>query len=211
MAPTLRGRDGAGRTDIRPRSVARTTRDQALSQISIREITMPYLPASLSPPSSPPRLAVLHETGAIVMGRVDAPGTVLFNLTLVSRSCCTAAVGKAALNRSPTIRSSNRHAAGLIRRTSHTITTWTTCCATSRRSAPAATASTTRRDAEDHLHRRLPLRPAPVRSRSDQRPGLKQGLPTWRVDEIGRLVADHAAQISAKLGARVRLTKEIPE
>lgn len=194
--------NGYGRRYVLGMALARLG-DQALSQMTIRDAAMPFLRSLSEVTGLTSRVAVLHESVVTVVGRHDAPGAVRFNLQFGQPELLhCSAVGKALLSALP--ESAVRELIdqqGLVRRTSRTITDSNALLRDLSTIRTRGYAFDDEEDAEGIVcvgsavydHRGTAAAAISVT-------GLKQGIPQWRLDEIGSLVADHAARISNKLG-----------
>ena len=179
--------------------------DVVVSQIALRDVAMPVLRALTDESGLTSRVAVLDEQYAVVIGRVDANrGTVRFATNLGKREHLhCSAVGKAMLASFPdaTVGEIAR-AAGLPGKTAHTITDSASLLrelATVRRRGYAV-------DDEEDAEGVFCVGSAVADHGGHcvgaiSVTGLKLDLPPWRIEQLGQTVRDHAARISAELGA----------
>lgn len=194
---------GYGRTYVLGMALARLG-DQALSQMTIRDAAMPLLQSLTEATGLTSRVAVLHDAGLAIVGRHDAPGSVRFNLFFGQPELLhCSAVGKALLSALPPARVRELIEAqqGMPRRTSRTILTVEDLFRDLATIRGRGYAFDDEEDAEGIICVGAPVfdhRGSAAGALSVT--GLKQGIPQWRLDEIGTIVADHAAQVSAKLG-----------
>ena len=153
------------------------------------------------------RVAVLEESYAIVIGRVDEPSsTVRFTANLGKREHLhCSAVGKAMLAALPaeTVRRILA-TAGMPGKTSHTITDEAALLAELEGVARHGYAIDDEEDAEGVF-----CVGSAVFDRSAgcvgavSVTGLKLDLPAWRIEQLGQIVGEHASRISTLLGAVV--------
>jgi IclR family acetate operon transcriptional repressor len=98
--------------------------DMAVANISLADVAMPELRKLTAELGMTSRLAILDEGYAVVVGRVDAPGSIRFDAALGRRELphCSA-VGKALLSSLPQDEAQRiLESAPLPRRTTHTVT-----------------------------------------------------------------------------------------
>jgi IclR family acetate operon transcriptional repressor len=182
--------------------------DVVVSQIALRDVAMPAMRDLTALTGLTSRVAVLDEPYAVVIGRVDAPrGTEPFAANLGKREHLhCSAVGKAMLAVLP--ETSVREivaAAGLPGKTPRTITDAASLAAELDAVGSRGYAIDDEEDAEgvfcvgsavvDHAARCVGAISVT---------GLKLDLPAWRVEQLGEAVHEHAARISALLGAPAR-------
>ena len=179
--------------------------DVVVSQIALRDVAMPVLRDLTATTGLTSRVAVLDESYAVVIGRVDAPrSTVRFAANLGKREHMhCSAVGKAMLAALPD--ASVRQivvTAGLPGKTPHTITNEPALLAELEVVVRRGFAIDDEEDAEGVF-----CVGSAVFDRSAgcvgavSVTGLKLDLPAWRVEQIGNAVRDHATRISTLLGA----------
>lgn len=193
---------GYGRSYVLGMALARLG-DQALSQMTIRDAAMPFLRRLSGATGLTSRVAILHESVVTVVGRHDAPGAVRFNLRFGQPELLhCSAVGKALLSALPERQVRELvEAQGLPRRTSRTITNIDDLLRHLGTVRSRGYAFDDEEDAEGIVCVGAPVydhRGSAAAAISVT--GLKQGIPGWRLDDVGSLVADHAQQISDKLG-----------
>ena len=177
--------------------------DAAAAQAPLAGVATPVLRSLTDATGLTTRLVVPDGPYAVVIARVDAPGSVRFASYLGKREYphCTSA-GKALLAALPAERARQLAlAAGMPARTPRTITDPD---ALLRDLALAAMRGYTIDDEEDAEG--VFCIGAPVRDRSGScvgaisGTGLKLNRPAWRMDELGVLVRDAADEISRALG-----------
>jgi IclR family acetate operon transcriptional repressor len=179
--------------------------DLVVSQIALRDVALPVLRELSRETRLAARAAVLDAPYAIVIARVDAPDSaVRFAVNLGKREHLhCSAVGKAmlaALEREAA--RSMLEAAGLPGKTSRTITDEATLLAELDAVAQQGYAVDDEEDAEgvfcvgsavmDHTGRCVGAISVT---------GIKRDMPSWQVALLGTKVREHAAQVSARLGA----------
>jgi len=179
--------------------------DVVVSQVGLRDVSMPVLRSLTDATGLTSRAAVLDAPYAVVIGRVDVPNsTVRFAASLGKREHLhTSAVGKAMLSAldSSTVRTIVAEA-GLPRKTSRTIVDLD---ALETELALVADRGYAVDDEEDsdgvfcigaaiHDHTGTCVGAISVT-------GIKLDLPAWRVHQIGETVGEHADRISTELGA----------
>lgn len=184
--------------------------DLVVSQHGLRDVAMPILRSLTDETGLTSRVAVLDEMFAVAIGRVDArQGVVRFTADLGRHEHLhSSAVGKAMLSLLDEERVREIAAAtGLPAKTPHTIVDADALIgdlASVRRRGYAID------DEEDNEG--VFCVGAPVVDHSGQCPGaisatgLKLDLPAWRIEQLGETVREHAARISAELGAPVGTT-----
>jgi len=179
--------------------------DVVVSQIALRDLAMPVMRELTAATGLTSRVAVLDESYAVVIGRVDGPSsTVRFTANLGKREHLhSSAVGKAMLATMPTetVREILA-AAGMPGKTSNTIADESALLAELEAVARRGYAIDDEEDTEgvfcvgsavfDHSTRCVG---------AVSITGLKLDLPVWRVEQLGQVVRDHAGRISALLGA----------
>jgi len=187
--------------------------DVVVSQVALRDVTMPVLRSLTATTGLTSRAAVLDAPYAIVIGRVDVPNSaVRFAASLGKREHLhTSAVGKAMLS---ALDGSSVRAivaeAGLPRKTGRTIVELD---ALERELALIADRGYAVDDEEDsegvfcigaavHDHTGGCVGAISVT-------GIKLDLPAWRVHQLGETVCEHAGSISAELGAPRATTTEV--
>lgn len=181
--------------------------DRVVSQIAVRDVAMPVLAELTEATGLTSRLAVLDEGGAMVIGRVDAPGAVRFTTQLGRRELPhSSGVGKALLATLPEARVREiAEAAGLPRRTDKTLTDIDTLLHDLARTRERGYAVDDEEDAEGVF-----CVGATFTDHRDQVAGgisvtgLKLDLPAWRIHQLGETVRSHADQIASALGAPTR-------
>ncbi len=181
--------------------------DVVVSQIALRDVAMPVLRDLTAATGQTSRVAVLEESYAIVIGRVDEPSsTVRFTANLGKREHLhCSAVGKAMLAALPaeTVRRILA-TAGMPGKTSHTITDEAALLAELEGVARHGYAIDDEEDAEGVF-----CVGSAVFDRSAgcvgavSVTGLKLDLPAWRIEQLGQIVGEHAGRISTLLGAVV--------
>jgi IclR family acetate operon transcriptional repressor len=179
--------------------------DVVVSQIALRDVALAVMRDLTRETGLTSRVAVLDEPYAVVIARVDAPhSTVRFTANLGKREHLhCSAVGKAMLaSLSETTVHEILATAGLPEKTAHTITDAVALRAELDSVVRRGFAIDDEEDAEgvfcvgsavlDHTARCVGAISVT---------GLKLDLPAWRVERLGQTVRDHAARISALLGA----------
>jgi len=179
--------------------------DVVVSGIALRDVALPVLRDLAVETRLTSRVAVLDEPYAVVIGRVDAPDSyVRFVANLGKREHLhSSAVGKAmlaALDRPAAL--SMLAAAGLPGKTQHTITDEATLLAELDAVSQRGFAVDDEEDADGvfcvgvavHDHTGSCAGAISVT-------GIKRDLPTWQVAQLGSKVREHAARVSALLGA----------
>jgi IclR family acetate operon transcriptional repressor len=179
--------------------------DVVVSQIALRDVAMPVLRDLTALTGLTSRVAVLDEPYAVVIGRVDAPrGTVRFAANLGKREHLhCSAVGKSMLAALPeeTVREIVE-AAGLPGKTAKTVTDEATLLSELAAVGERGYAIDDEEDAEGvFCVGAAVLDHSPRCVGAISVTGLKLDLPAWRVEQLGRTVGEHAARISALLGA----------
>ena len=179
--------------------------DVVVSQIALRDVAMPVLRDLTALTGLTSRVAVLDEPYAVVIGRVDAPrGTVRFAANLGKREHLhCSAVGKSMLAALPeeTVREIVE-AAGLPGKTAKTVTDEATLLSELAAVGDRGYAIDDEEDAEGvFCVGAAVLDHSPRCVGAISVTGLKLDLPAWRVEQLGRTVGEHAARISALLGA----------
>jgi IclR family transcriptional regulator, acetate operon repressor len=179
--------------------------DVVVSQIALRDVAMPVMRDLTATTGLTSRVAVLDESYAVVIGRVDGPSsTVRFTANLGKREHLhSSAVGKAMLATMPT---ETVHqivgTAGMPGKTSHTITDESALLAELDAVARRGYAIDDEEDTDGVF-----CVGSAVFDRSAHClgavsiTGLKLDLPAWRIEQVGQTVRDHANRISALLGA----------
>lgn len=177
--------------------------EQALAQLTVRDVALPFLRSLSGETGLTSRVAVLRDSVITVVGRFDVPGAVRFNLHFGEPELLhCSAVGKAFLSALPPEDARELvEQQGLVRHTSHTITDLADLMQHLETTRRRGYSVDDEEDAEgivcigapifDHLG--LPAAAISVT-------GLKQGIPDWRVEQIGLAVSRHAGQITEKLG-----------
>jgi IclR family transcriptional regulator, acetate operon repressor len=177
--------------------------DAAAEQSPLVSVAMPVLQSVTDATGLTTRLCVPDGPFAIVMARVDAPGTVRFASYLGKREFphCTSA-GKALLAALPLERARDLALeAGMLRRTSRTITDPDALLRDLELSAVRGYAIDDEEDSDGVF-----CMGAAVYDRGGacvaaiSGTALKLNRPTWRMDELGVAVRDAADQITALLG-----------
>jgi IclR family acetate operon transcriptional repressor len=187
--------------------------DLVVSQIALRDVALPELRRLTDETDLTTRVAVLEDDAAIPIARVDAPqSNIRFAANLGKREHLhCSAVGKAMLATLPEGRVREIAAsAGLPRRTMHTITEVDALLRELEAARERGFAVDDEEDNEgvfcvgaavlDHNHRC---------AGGISVTGLKIELPLWRIQQLGRTVAEHAARISASLGAVERKAEPV--
>jgi IclR family acetate operon transcriptional repressor len=179
--------------------------DVVVSQIALRDVAMPVLRELTAATGQTSRVAVLEESYAIVIGRVDEPtSTIRFTANLGKREHLhCSAVGKAMLAALPAETVHQILAtAGMPGKTSHTITDEAALLAELEGVARHGYAIDDEEDAEGVF-----CVGSAVFDRSGgcvgavSVTGLKLDLPAWRIEQLGQIVGEHANRISTLLGA----------
>jgi IclR family transcriptional regulator, acetate operon repressor len=177
--------------------------DAAEAQAPLVDIATPVLRSLTAATGLTTRLVVPDGPFAMVIARIDAPGSVRFASYLGKREYphCTSA-GKALLAALPPERARElARQAGLPARTSRTITDPEALLRDLALAAVRGYAIDDEEDAEGVF-----CVGAAVRDRSGRcvaaisGTGLKLNRPTWRMDELGLLVRDAADQVTRALG-----------
>jgi IclR family acetate operon transcriptional repressor len=179
--------------------------DVVVSQIALRDVAMPVLRDLTALTGLTSRVAVLDEPYAVVIGRVDAPrGTIRFAANLGKREHLhCSAVGKAMLAALPpqTVREIVS-TAGMPGKTAKTIIEEAALFSDLEEVSRRGYAIDDEEDADGVFcvgSAVLDHSPRCVGAVSVT--GLKLDLPVWRVEQLGRTVGEHAARVSALLGA----------
>jgi IclR family acetate operon transcriptional repressor len=180
--------------------------DVVVSQIALRDVALPVLRSLTAAVALPSRVAVLDEPYAIVIGRVDAPGSsVRFAANLGKREHLhCSAVGKAMLAALPDAQVREiAAAAGLPGHTERTLTDVDSLLAEVDAVRRRGYATDDEEDAPgvfcvgsavfDHGGHCVGAISAT---------GLKSEVRPARIEQLGQTVREHAARISALLGAR---------
>ena len=182
--------------------------DLVVSQHGLRDMAMPVLRALTDETGLTSRVAILDEVYAVAIGRVDARQGVVRLAADLGRHehLHSSAVGKAMLSLLDEETVLEIAAAtGLPGKTAHTIVDAAALLrdlATVRRRGYAID------DEEDHEG--VYCVGAAVVDHSGQclgaisATGLKLDLPAWKIEQLGETVRNHAARISAELGAPAR-------
>ncbi|MEU7002188.1 IclR family transcriptional regulator [Nonomuraea sp. NPDC046570] len=179
--------------------------EHAVAQVSLREVAGPVLRELSEETGMSSRVAVPEEGFAVIVGRVDAPGTVRFDLHMGHREPphCTG-LGKAMASAMPEDRLREIvERVGLPQRTSRTITDLPTLLADLAEVRRRGYAVDDEEDAEGIF-----CVGAPVHDHRGQCAGavsvtgLKLDLPAWRIHQIGESVRTHAERITGLLGGR---------
>lgn len=194
---------GYGRSYVLGMALARLG-EQALSQVTVRDVAMPFLRTLSNETGLTSRVAVLWDSVITVVGRFDAPGAVRFNLHFGEPELLhCSAVGKAFLSVLPEEEAQRLiEQQGLPRRTRNTITDVEDLIGHLRTTRQRGYSVDDEEDAEGIVCIGAPVldhRGGPAAAISVT--GLKQGIAEWRIDQIGSVVAAHAAELSEKLGA----------
>jgi len=179
--------------------------DVVVSQIALRDVALPVLHDLAHETQLAARVAVLDEPFAVVIARVDAPSSsVRFAANLGKREHLhSSAVGKAML--ASLDRNAARAilaAAGMPRKTPHTISDEETLFAELDAVAQRGYALDDEEDVEGVF-----CVGAAVRDHTTHCvgaisvTGIKRDLPSWQVALLGAKVGEHAARVSALLGA----------
>ena len=194
--------DGGSRRYRLGMSLARLG-DQAIGNIAIADIALPILRELTAEIDLTSRVAVMEDGFAVVVGRVDAPGAVRFDLKLGRREMphCTA-VGKVLLASLP-----REQALGILRRTglphrsSHTLTTEAEVMRDLTDTLKRGYAIDDEEDAEGVM-----CIGACIFDRSGAAAGaisvtgLMQRIRDRGVEDVGRSVMRHADRVSAAMG-----------
>jgi IclR family transcriptional regulator, acetate operon repressor len=179
--------------------------DVVVSQIALRDLAMPVMRDLTSATGLTSRVAVLDESYAVVIGRVDSPSsTVRFTANLGKREHLhSSAVGKAMLATMPaeTVRQILA-TAGMPGKTPNTIADEPALLAELEAVGRRGYAIDDEEDTEGVFcvgsavfdHGAHCVGAVSIT-------GLKLDLPVWRVEQLGEVVRDHASRISALLGA----------
>ncbi|MEA2256941.1 MAG: IclR family transcriptional regulator, acetate operon repressor [Solirubrobacteraceae bacterium] len=178
--------------------------ERVVSQITLRDVAMPILHDVTDATGLTSRLAVLEDAWAVVLGRVDAPGTVRFTSNVGRRELPhSSGVGKALLAALPPERVRELvERTGLPQRTPKTITEADALLRDLDAVRERGYAIDDEEDAEGVF--------CVGASFADHQgevaggisvTGLKLDLPAWRIHQIGETVHAHADRISAALGA----------
>jgi IclR family transcriptional regulator, acetate operon repressor len=179
--------------------------DVVVSQIALRDVALPVLHDLARDTRLTARVAVLDEPYAVVIARVDAPdSSVRFAANLGKREHLhCSAVGKAML--AALDRDAARAilaAAGMPGKTAHTITDEGTLLAELDTVAQRGFAVDDEEDAEGVFCVGAAVRDHAAHcAGAISVTGIKRDLPSWQVAQIGGKVHEHAARISALLGA----------
>lgn len=193
---------GYGRRYVLGMALARLG-EQALSQVTVRDVAIPFLRALSEATGLTSRIVILDDSVVTVVGRHDAPGAVRFNLQFGQPELLhCSAVGKALLSSLPEDEARELvQAQGLPQRTSRTITEIDDLLRHLKVVRSRGYALDDEEDAEGivcvgapvHDHRGTAAAAISVT-------GLKQAISQWRLDELGDIVANYASQVSHKLG-----------
>jgi IclR family acetate operon transcriptional repressor len=179
--------------------------DVVVSQIALRDVALPVLRDLARDTRLTARVAVLDEPYAIVIARADAPdSSVRFAANLGKREHLhCSAVGKAIL--AALDRESARSilaAAGMPGKTAHTITDEGTLLAELDAVAQRGYAVDDEEDVAGVFCVGAAVRDHTGRcAGAISVTGIKRDLPSWQVAQLGAKVSEHAARISALLGA----------
>jgi IclR family acetate operon transcriptional repressor len=178
--------------------------DRVVAQTGVRDVAMPVLRELTDATGLTSRLAVLEDGLAVVIGRVDAPGAVRFTSQLGQRELPhSSGVGKALLATLPEDRVREIvTATGMPRRTDKTLTDLDVLLRDLAGTRDRGYAVDDEEDAEgvfcvgsavmDHTGRCVGAISVT---------GIKRDMPSWQVALLGTKVREHAAQVSARLGA----------
>jgi IclR family transcriptional regulator, acetate operon repressor len=187
--------------------------DVVVSQIALRDVAMPVMRDLTAVTGLTSRVAVLDESYAVVIARVDAPRSsvrITSNLGTREHLHCSA-VGKAILSALPAARVHAIVAAvGLPGNTPRTITDELALRVDLDAAARRGYAIDDEEDAEGVFcvgSAIIDRSAACVGAVSVT--GLKVDLPAWRVEQLGHTVGEHAGRISAQLGATVVATEAV--
>jgi IclR family acetate operon transcriptional repressor len=179
--------------------------DVVVSQIALRDVALPVLRDLAHETRLAARVAVLDEPYAVVIARIDAPeSSVRFAAHLGKREHLhSSAVGKAML--ATLDRDAARSmlaAAGMPRKTTHTITDEGAMFAELDAVAQRGYALDDEEDAEGVFCVGVAVKDHAARCiGAISVTGIKRDLPSWQVALLGAKVGEHAARISALLGA----------
>jgi IclR family acetate operon transcriptional repressor len=187
--------------------------DVVVSQIALRDVAMPVMRDLTAVTGLTSRVAVLDESYAVVIGRVDAPRSTLGMASNLGKRehLHRSAVGKAILSALPdaTVRDIVA-TVGLPSNTPRTITEEPALRVELDTAARRGFAVDDEEDAEGVFC----VGSAILDHSADcvgavSVTGLKLDLPAWRVEQLGHTVRDHAARISALLGAPAPATEAV--
>lgn len=179
--------------------------DVVSRQVSLGEVCRPILAELSARTGMTARVAISDEGFPVFLERVDGPGTVRFHTPLGQReSAHTSSAGKAILAELPVAEVRRIvEQSGLPRRTPHSIVDIDTLLADLALTRRRGFALDDEEDAIgvfcvgaaccDHSGRC---------TGAVSVTGIKVDVPAWRVEEIGRVVRDHADRVSALLGGR---------
>lgn len=179
--------------------------DVVVSQLALRDVAMPVMRDLTAVTGLTSRVAVLDESYAVVIGRVDGTSsTVRFTANLGKREHLhSSAVGKAMLATMPTEAVHQILAtAGMPGKTANTIADEPALLTELEAVARRGYAIDDEEDTEgvfcvgSAVFDRSALCVGAVSIT-----GLKLDLPVWRVEQLGQVVHEHAGRISALLGA----------
>lgn len=176
---------------------------QAVSQTSLREVARPHLGELARSAAATARLATLESDQAVVIDQVGGNERVRLDLRMGSRELPhSTGLGKAILAQlEPDQIRDLVERVGMVRRTARTITDVDTLVAHLAEVREAGYALDDEEDAEGVFcigSALLDHDGACVGAISIT--GLKLDQPTWRYQELGRMVRDSALKISADLG-----------
>lgn len=179
--------------------------DVVTRQVSLGEVCRPVLAELSARTGMTARVAISDEGFPVFLARVDGPGTVRFHTPLGQReSAHTSSAGKAILAELPVAEVRRIvEQSGLSGRTPHSIVDIDTLFADLALTRRRGFALDDEEDAIgvfcvgaacfDHSGRC---------AGAVSVTGIKVDLPAWRVEEIGRVVRDHADRVSTLLGGR---------
>jgi IclR family acetate operon transcriptional repressor len=179
--------------------------DVVVSQIALRDVALPEVRQLAEETSLAARVAVLDEPYAVVIARAEAPDSaVRFAVNLGKREHLhCSAVGKAmlaALDRGAA--EAMLEAAGMPVKTPHTITDRGTLLAELDTIAQRGYAVDDEEDVAGVFCVGAAVRDHTGRcAGAISVTGIKRDLPSWQVAQLGAKVSEHAARISALLGA----------
>lgn len=180
--------------------------EHAIGQVSMRDIALPVLRELSEETGMTARVAVPEAGHAVVVGRVNAPGAVRFDLHMGTRepAHCTG-VGKAILAELPEDAAREVLSAGpLAARTPRTLTDVPAVLADLAEIRRRGYAIDDEEDAEGIF-----CVGSAVRDHRDECAGaisvtgLKLDLPLWRIHQIGETVRGYAVRVTDLLSGRV--------
>jgi IclR family transcriptional regulator, acetate operon repressor len=179
--------------------------EHAMAQVSLRDLARPVLQDLTAATGMSSRVAIPEDGFAVIVGRVDAPTAIRFDLHMGRRESphCTG-LGKALLAELPEAEAARiveQH--GLPARTSHTIINPATLAADLAEIRRRGYSVDDEEDADGIFCVGSTVRD----HRGDVAgaisvTGLKLDLPVWRIHQIGETVREHAARITALYGGR---------